>query len=45
MLKSTAYLRPSKEQSKNSPSKLEGVPGGEGVCLYCNVYSLGRGVL
>ena len=30
---------------KYSPSKLEGVPEGEGVCLCCKDYSLQRGVL
>ena len=31
--------------AKNSPSKLEGAPEGEGVCLCCKGYSLQRGVL
>ena len=31
--------------AKNSPSKLEGAPEGEGVCLCRKGYSLQRGVL
>ena len=45
MLKSTAYLRPCSVRQQNSPSKLEGVPEGEGVCLCRKIYSLERGVL
>ena len=33
------------ENSQNSPSKLEGVPEGEGVCICSKVNSLQRGLL